>query len=141
MANSQEEKALQEEKSLKKNQNRRVHLANERTFLAWIRTSIAIMAFGFIVEKFALFVRQMHLLTGKTPPLATTQGYSSYLGMSLIILGALMGFLAFLRFKKVEKEIDDGTYRPSHLLDLLLLITLVALAIFLVIYLIHSLAE
>lgn len=37
--------------------NRRVHLANERTFLAWIRTSIGIMAFGFAFEKFALFVR------------------------------------------------------------------------------------
>jgi len=35
-------------------QNRRVHLANERTFLAWIRTSIGIMAFGFVVEKFGL---------------------------------------------------------------------------------------
>jgi len=34
-------------------------MANERTFLAWIRTSIGIMAFGFVVEKFAFFVRQM----------------------------------------------------------------------------------
>jgi len=141
MANSKEEKALQEEKILKKSQNRRVHLANERTFLAWIRTSIAIMAFGFIVEKFALFLRQMYLLMGKTPPPSTTKEALSYLGISLIILGALMGFLAFLRFKKVEKEIDEGTYRPSHLLDLLLLLSLIALAIFLVIYMIHSLAE
>lgn len=40
-------------------QNRRVHMANERTFLAWIRTSIGIMAFGFVMEKFALFVKQI----------------------------------------------------------------------------------
>ena len=39
--------------------NRRVHIANERTFLAWIRTSIGVMAFGFVVEKFALFIKQM----------------------------------------------------------------------------------
>ena len=32
------------------------HLANERTFLAWIRTSIGIMAFGFVVVKFSLFL-------------------------------------------------------------------------------------
>ncbi len=45
--------------------NRRVHMANERTFLAWIRTSIAIMAFGFVVEKFSLFVKQMGYYLGK----------------------------------------------------------------------------
>jgi putative membrane protein len=40
-------------------------MANERTFLAWIRTSIGIMAFGFVVEKFALFIKQMSLIFGK----------------------------------------------------------------------------
>lgn len=44
---------------------RRVHMANERTFLAWIRTSVAIMAFGFVVEKFSLFVKQMAYYLGK----------------------------------------------------------------------------
>jgi len=46
-------------RSAQKVRNRRVHMANERTFLAWIRTSIAIMAFGFVVEKFGLFLRQV----------------------------------------------------------------------------------
>jgi Domain of unknown function (DUF202) len=46
--------------------NRRVHMANERTFLAWIRTSIGIMAFGFVVEKFALFIKQMSIVLGKS---------------------------------------------------------------------------
>ena len=49
-------------------QNRRVHMANERTFLAWIRTSIGIMAFGFVMEKFALFVRQMGCFLNQTGP-------------------------------------------------------------------------
>jgi uncharacterized membrane protein YidH (DUF202 family) len=44
---------LQEEKKLVRIRNRCVHMANERTFLTWIRTSIGIMAFGFVVEKFA----------------------------------------------------------------------------------------
>jgi uncharacterized membrane protein YidH (DUF202 family) len=43
-----------EDKEYKNVGNRRVHMANERTFLAWIRTSIGVMAFGFVVEKFAL---------------------------------------------------------------------------------------
>ena len=38
------------------------HMANERTFLAWIRTSIGIMAFGFVVEKFALFIDKLSYL-------------------------------------------------------------------------------
>ena len=46
--------------------NRRVHMANERTFLAWIRTGIGIMAFGFVVEKFALFTKQMSFILGKS---------------------------------------------------------------------------
>lgn len=60
-----------EDKKSQKVRNRRVHMANERTFLAWIRTSISIMACGFVVEKFALFVKQISYLLGKeviTPP-------------------------------------------------------------------------
>ena len=49
----------QEDKA--KNSHITDHLANERTFLAWIRTSIGIMAFGFVVQKFALFMRQVSL--------------------------------------------------------------------------------
>lgn len=117
--------------------NRRVHMANERTFLAWIRTSIGIMAFGFVVEKFSLFVRQMSYFLGKEvmPP---PKGYSSIFGIFLVGLGALMGVLSFIRYKKVEKQIDEDTYRPSLILDILLTISVLAIGIFLVIYLIHS---
>lgn len=117
--------------------NRRVHMANERTFLAWIRTSIGIMAFGFVVEKFSLFVRQMSYFLGKEvmPP---PKGYSSIFGIFLVGLGALMGVLSFIRYKKVEKQIDEDTYQPSLILDILLTISVLAIGIFLVIYLIHS---
>jgi putative membrane protein len=54
-----------EDKKSARVRNRRVHMANERTFLAWIRTSIGIMAFGFVVEKFALFIKLMSLIFGK----------------------------------------------------------------------------
>ncbi len=40
-------------------------MANERTFLAWIRTSIGIMAFGFVVEKFSFFIKKLSLFVGK----------------------------------------------------------------------------
>ena len=123
--------------------NRRVHMANERTFLAWIRTSIGIMAFGFVVEKFSLFIKQISYFLGKsglpgTPVPPPPPGYSSVLGIVLVGLGALMGVLAFIRYKKVEKQIDEDTYQPSLLLGMLLAISVLAVGMFLVLYLIHS---
>ena len=127
--------------------NRRVHMANERTFLAWIRTSISIMAFGFVVEKFSLFVRQFsyfleqsgHLpKTGVQTAVSQPVGYSSILGALLVGFGAVMGGLAFIRYKKVERQIDGDTYQPSRVLNLMLIISIMAVAVFLVMYLIHS---
>jgi len=121
--------------------NRRVHMANERTFLAWIRTSIGIMAFGFVVEKFALFIKQMSLVLGKPNienALPPSHGYSAMVGIFLVGLGTLMGLLALFRYKKVEKQIDMDTYEPSSVLVMLLTFSIIAVGIFLVVYLIHS---
>ncbi|MEN6321005.1 MAG: DUF202 domain-containing protein [Syntrophaceae bacterium] len=102
--------------------NRRVHMANERTFLAWIRTSIGIMAFGFVIEK-------------ALPP---SHGYLAIVGIFLVGLGTLMGLLAFVRYKKVERQIDEDTYQPSSILGILLTMAVLTVGIFLVMYLIHS---
>jgi len=129
---------ITEDKKTARVRNRRVHMANERTFLAWIRTSIGVMAFGFVVEKFALFLKQVSYILGKEtqPP---SHGYSSVFGIFLIGLGALMGVLAFIRYKKVEKQIDEDTYQPSLILDVLLAMSVLAIGVFLIIYLIQSL--
>ena len=85
----------------------RDHLANERTFLAWIRTSIGIMAFGFVVEKFALFIKSMSLILGKSnienasPP---SHGYSAIVGIFLVGFGTLMGLLAFVTPQGVPQK-------------------------------------
>lgn len=126
-------------------------MANERTFLAWIRTSIGIMAFGFVVEKFALFVKQISFflagsgMAGAPKPLGETggelfasRGYSSMLGIILIALGAFMAVLSFIRYKKVEHQIDNDTYQPSVILDTLLALSVIVIGIFLIIYLLYS---
>lgn len=116
-------------------------MANERTFLAWVRTSIGIMAFGFVVEKFALFMKQVSYFLGRPnidKNIPSSHGYSSVFGIFLVGLGALMGFLAFIRYKKVEKQIDGDTYHPSLILDILLTISILTIGIFLIIYLIYS---
>src|ERR1035437_2579736 len=121
-----------EDKKFERVLNRRVHMANERTFLAWIRTSIGIMAFGFVVEKFALFIKQMSLILGKanienaSPP---SHGYSAIVGIFLVGLGALMCLLAFFRYKKVQRQINEDTYQPSSILYLMLTISVLAVGI------------
>ena len=143
---NEEEKVagISSDKESSRVRNRRVHMANERTFLAWIRTSIGIMAFGFVVEKFALFLKQITYVLGKTVPLegsitVSSQGYSSILGIFLVGLGAVMGLLAFIRYKKVERQIDEDTYFPSILLDILLTASILAVGVFLVFILFQSL--
>ena len=121
--------------------DRRDRLANERTFLAWVRTSISIMAFGFVVEKFALFLKRLPYLFGEAknlhqPP--ASSDWSTVFGIVLVAMGALMGILAFFRYKKIEREIDADSYEPSILLDILVGIGLLTIGIFLVFYMIHS---
>lgn len=129
-----------EEKGQAGIRNRRVHMANERTFLAWIRTSIGIMAFGFVVERFALFVRQLSLIFGKEGVPASLQphGYSRIFGIALVGIGTVMGLLAFIRYKKTARQIDEDAYHPSGALDLLLTIAVLIIGIFLMVYLLAS---
>ncbi len=122
----------------------RDHLANERTFLAWIRTSIGIMAFGFVVEKFGLFIKQIALLLDKShaqtlPDMShSLQGYSSLLGVFLVALGVLTCLLAFIQYKKIEKQIEKGAYQPSVLLDMMLTLSVLLVGLVLMIYLSSS---
>jgi uncharacterized membrane protein YidH (DUF202 family) len=121
--------------------NIRDHMANERTFLAWIRTSIGIMAFGFVVEKFTLFIRQIAVVLGQdhlpmlSYPSPSVQGYSSIFGVFLVALGGLICLLAFIKYKTAEKQIDDNTYHPSILLNIMLTLSVLLIGIFIVIYL------
>jgi uncharacterized membrane protein YidH (DUF202 family) len=123
-----------------KNPYIREHLANERTFLAWVRTSIGIMAFGFVIEKFALFIKRLPYLLGEpnhhqVPP--PSYDFSTILGIIMVAMGGLMGLLSFFRYKKVEKEIDADTYKASIILDILVALVMLIIAIFLVFYMIH----
>lgn len=118
-------------------------MANERTFLAWIRTSIGIMALGFVVEKFALFVKQVAFVLERSGyqggQITQPSGTSSIFGIFLVGLGALMGVLSFIRYKTVEKQINEDRYQRSVILDILLTSSVLATGVFLVIYLLHSL--
>jgi len=121
--------------------NRRTHLANERTFLSWVRTALGIMAFGFVLEKFSFFMKQYEIFIDTAGRLnmhrvASTE-YSSFWGIILVGLGALIGVLAFFRYKSVEKQIDADRYQHSMLLDIMLTMTVLVTGIFLIVYLFY----
>jgi putative membrane protein len=80
------------------------HAANERTFLAWIRTAIAVMAFGFLVEKFDLFLEVAARSLVGQPPSATSQFVGNFAGLLLIALGGIMMIVATVRFRQVGVE-------------------------------------
>ncbi len=113
------------------------HLANERTFLAWIRTSIGIMAFGFVVVKFSLFVKQISLLLGKETILQQ-RGYSAIMGIVLVSVGTITSILAYIRYKQTEKQLKAGKYEHSSLLLTVLTGFIFLVSVFLILYLIQS---
>jgi putative membrane protein len=83
------------------------HSSNERTFLAWVRTAIAVMAFGFIVEKFDLFLElAAPALAGRTLSLPG-QRFGNIAGLALIVLGTAMVVIAAIRFLITAKNIDS----------------------------------
>ena len=121
----------------KQTTNIREHLANERTFLAWMRTSIGIMAFGFVVVKFALFVKQISMMLGKENLIHST-GYSGIVGIILVSVGTVTAILSFIKYKRTEKQLNEGNYKYSSLLITLLTVFIFLISLFLIVYLIKS---
>lgn len=107
-------------------------LANERTFLAWIRTSIALMGFGFVIVKFSLFIQQLALLLG--PENLPAQEYSGVVGIVMISIGVLIVLFAFLQYKKYEKQLSNSSLYSSSKLYLFITFMLILGGIVLLIY-------
>jgi putative membrane protein len=110
------------------------HLANERTFLAWIRTSIAVMGFGFVVVKFSLFIRQIALALGTKSSVHQT-GDSQRIGILLVALGATTIVFSFLRYLKTKAQLDAGHYYHSTLFIKMITVLIFASSIALLAYL------
>ena len=83
----------------------RIYMAAERTFLAWIRTVLALMAFGFVVARFAVLIRPNNL------PVSESGGASVWLGAALIGAGIATGVVASFRHERYVRAIDQGNFR------------------------------
>ena len=95
------------------------------------------MAFGFVVVKFSLFVKQLTLLLGKQQAIHQ-KGYSAIIGIVLVAVGALTSILAYIRYKKTEKQINENVYKSSSLLISILIAIIFLISILLITYLIES---
>jgi putative membrane protein len=113
------------------------HLANERTYLAWVRTGIGIMAFGFVVVKFSLFVKQIGFVL-QTKVTAPSHGYSSIIGIILVSLGTLAILFSFLQYRRTERQLRTGTYKPTTFLTSILTSVIFLISILLIAYLLQS---
>ena len=94
----------------------REHQANERTFLAWLRTSIALIGFGFAIARFGLFLRQIQVAVTQKPVETNSFFTSENLGVTLVIFGIVVICLAAWRYNQVFWQIERGNYRPNRLL-------------------------
>jgi putative membrane protein len=87
-----------------------LHAANERTMLAWLRTGISLMGFGFAIAKFGLFLREQALIGHVQLPEGRAASHvgSGWIGAALVAIGMFTNFFATIRFRRVRDAIERG---------------------------------
>jgi len=112
------------------------YLAAERTFLAWIRTGLALMGFGFVVARFGLFLQEIHVVEPAVP--APRHGLSIYFGTALIAAGVLVDLFASFHHVRLVGQLNRGERdytqpsRSAVALTVFLALVGVAMAIYLI---------
>jgi len=94
----------------------RVYFAAERTMLAWIRTGLALMGFGFVVARFGLFLREIGAAAADVP--LRPSGFSLWTGTAMVLIGVIVNAAATLQYVRIVRELNEGRYlagRPSAL--------------------------
>ncbi len=105
-------------------------MANERTYLAWVRTGITVIALGFVVSKFQILISQ---LLPSAP--VTSIHLSLIVGVILVAMGGFLQILALARFKKNQGMIEAGRYEPSSLIETTVGSATFVVAMLLIVYL------
>jgi putative membrane protein len=113
----------------------RVRFAAERTLLAWVRTGVALMGFGFVVARFGLFLRELSTTGHGEMPHST--GLSLWIGIALVTLGVVMTLLAAGQHWRIVDRLNRGApYKaPKWSLGLIVALALAILGIGMVTYL------
>jgi putative membrane protein len=109
-------------------------LASERTFLAWIRTSIAILSFGFAIIRFDVWVRETLQQSGG-PPLSGH--WSGSIGGFMVLIGGLMSAVGAIHYRRTNDQIISGQVKASNWLVLSISGCVVLLSIVVILYLVY----
>jgi putative membrane protein len=86
-------------------------MAAERTFLAWLRTGIALMGFGFVVARFGLFLREIAAVQSSIK--LAHASFSLPVGVLLIAIGVIVNVVAAVRHRRFIRAIDQGQFRQA----------------------------
>jgi putative membrane protein len=116
------------------------YLANQRTFLSWVRTSIALIGLGFAIERFSLFLQQFRLIgdssyTGNVVS-GTTHEYSGVIGIGMIVVGTGLIVYALKNYLDSNKTIASGKYTPKNAIVYTASAAIVGLGIIMIILLV-----
>jgi inner membrane protein YidH len=117
------------------------HLANQRTFLAWLRTAVALVGLGFVVSRFGLFLRTI-IVAHSHSVAALDQNpaqysLSSLVGNSMVVLGIVFTGFALKNYLDTHKSIMKGSYQPKHVYIYLASISLIVLSAVIFAYLLY----
>ncbi len=86
----------------------RVYLALERTLLAWIRTGLAMMGFGFVVARFGLFLREIQAVE-RAAPVQSPQ-MSLWFGTALVVMGVIVNVVAAMNHRHMVSKLRAGSW-------------------------------
>jgi putative membrane protein len=113
------------------------HAANERTFLAWVRTAIAVMAFGFLIVRFDLFLKFAAPQLAERQLAPYGEGFANWAGLAFIVIGVATVVIADLRFVKTASDIESESEvaSPGERFDLALAVMIGLLGASLALYL------
>jgi uncharacterized protein (DUF302 family)/uncharacterized membrane protein YidH (DUF202 family) len=121
----------------------RDYLAAERTVLAWLRTGLALMGFGFVVARFGLFLQQLHIVPGDAA--SQSYGLSLWFGTVLIVVGVVVNVFAGWHHLQLVHQLNRGQTdhsRPStHAVAIAFFLAVVGLAMAIYLISIRSSAD